>query len=577
MLAVLALCIVAFLGLIGGLGLLVASRLSLAPSERLVAVVLAGQGVLYLAGTVFYLARVPAEYWLLLSLPAVAGWWCARRELRAWSAHADVRRMLAGWSIVVAGGLVALALIRNYSGGDWIGDWVGHYHRAIHFLRQDPNDAWIFALDPMTARPPLQNIVTAVLLAFTPATFAHYQVFTLLLGSMAVLPLGLLVASLGAGGRASSWLILLLLVNPMWVQNVTYSWTKLGCAAWVLAGIAFMVRARESEKLWLLAALALSAGVLTHYSAAPYFLVLSALYFCHHRRRWRDVAFWRQSVIIGAAMAMLLTSWFGWAVARYGWSATAGANTTAGYLRAMTWPEQVTAFWQNLLYTLVPPVLLPVDSSILTHANLAATVRDWAFAVYQTCLPFMVGTGALLALSWRFLQTDSSLRPRLRRNGGVLAAVLAIVALSVAAHAARVRWGVGHIGLQPLALAALTVAAGFVASAPRRIQIIVVAGLLFDAVLGVGLHLGVEHLAVPPAVVALDGGAPLRALYGLGFAANATAKHALGLTLLGDMAPSAWALAPLFAAGVGFTLRRCFAPAQAAVASSPPARAESSP
>ena len=529
-------CVGVFLWLIPGLGLPLARRCALEPTERLTVAWLGGAVVLYLLATALFLPAVPAPYWRWLGVAATAGWLTSWREVLGWWRDRPARRQLARWLLVTAWVLAALACIRNYSGGDWIGDWVGHYQRADYFLRQDPATRWIFQYDPLTARAPLQNLVTAGLLAFTSGSFAHYQVFTSLLGTLVVFPLGLIAARFGRDGRAGAWLPLVLMLNPMFMENATYSWTKLGCAAFVLAGVAFFLRAvaRHGLLAWSIAVLAFSAGVLAHYSAVPYLLVFAGAYLLLHRGAWGVARFWSEVARLGAAAGLLLATWFGWAIARSGLAATVNANTTAHYLSAMSIGQALDAFGLNLARTLFPPLLLATDDGFLVHANLAATVRDFAFAVYQTSLPGMIGTGIFaILIGWAFKRRDGFWRD-LHLPGATWGIVAAIVILGVAVHTAPVRWGVGHICLQPLVLAVLAGVAARIPGSPRWMRHWLGFGLALDGAAGVALHLWLEHLAVPVNALALQGGALLRRVYGLSLANNAAEKFALQYSFVGD-------------------------------------------
>jgi len=515
-----------------GLGLPVVRALRIAPADRPMVAVLSGIVLAGLLGEALHLAGASTPFWRLPALLAGIGWVYAWREITAWSRHPASRIAVRNWLVVSAGSLLALGVIRTYSGGDWIGDWVGHYHRAHYFLHPDPADAWIFDYDPFAARPPLLNLATATLLGLTVDRFAFYQVSTTLLSSAAVLPFTRLVAVAGGRRRMLAALPLLLMVNPLFVQNATYSWTKLGSAAFVLASGYFFVRAARTRRFsaWLLAALSITAGVLAHYSAAPYALAFVAGYFAFGLRPPRNPRFWRESLTIGLAAGALAATWFAWAVAREGIAATLTENTSVSQAQALDAGGELRAFLLNFWRTVLPPYWPGADLDFIRHGNPMATLRDFAFVFYQTSLPGMAGLGGLVVL----LAALSRMRLSARRWIGATGAVLGFVALAVAVHPAPMRWGAGHICLQPLGLAMAALAAAALSRIPPALRRLAVAGWMIDAALGVILHLGIEHIDVPPAVVALSDGGPLRELYGLAMANNAAARQALDLVLVGD-------------------------------------------
>jgi hypothetical protein len=527
--------VLVFLWLVPGLGLLTTRFLRLPPPDRLLAIVSAGIVLLGLGGQVLHIAGAGPAGWRVLALAAAAGWFLHGREVATWWRCASSRLMLRNWLTVTVGCLAALALIRTYSGGDWIGDWVGHYHRAHYFLHQDPAELWIFTLDPFTARPPLLNLATSALMAQGDESFAAYQVYTTLLGTVAVLPFCRLVVTAGGRRRSLALVPLLLLVNPLFMQNATYSWTKLGAAAFVLTGVWFFRRAMTGgrPRHWTLAGLAFSAAVLAHYSSAPYALAAVAAYGWLHRDRWGAAEFWASTLRRSLGAILLGLTWIGWAIARQGFAATLLANTSVKQAGELSAAGQLQSFALNLWHTVLPPPWPGADMAFLQHGDPLSTLRDRIFVFAQTSLPGMAGFGGLVVLLWWL---GCRLGPVKRwLPGAILLAALVVV--GVAVHPARMRWGAGHICLQPLALGFAAVAIATLPALPAWIRRIALLGWLVDAGLGVGLHLSIEHRQVNPAVLALGDGEPLRAMYGLAFGNNAAAKYALGLQLLGDTIP----------------------------------------
>ncbi len=527
--------VLVFLWLVPGLGLLTTRFLRLPPQDRLVAIISAGIILLGLGGQVLHITGASPAGWRILALVAAAGWALHGREAVTWWRCTQSRLLLRHWLIVATGCLGALALIRTYSGGDWIGDWVGHYHRAHYFLHQDPAELWIFTLDPFTARPPLLNLATSALMAQGDDSFAAYQVYTTLLGSVTVLPFCRLVVAAGGRRRALALVPLLLLVNPLFMQNATYSWTKLGAAALVLIGVWFFRRAMSGGKTlhWKLSGLAFSAAVLAHYSSAPYALAAVAAYGWLHRDRWGVAGFWSASLRMALGAILLGLTWICWAIARQGFAATLLANTSVQQAGELSAVGQLQSFALNLWHTVLPPPWPGADMAFLQHGDALSTLRDRMFVFAQTSLPGMAGCGGLIVLLWglgRRLGPVKSWLP-----GAVLLAALVIV--GVAVHPARMRWGAGHICLQPLALGFAAVAIATLPALPALVRRIAVFGWLVDAGLGVGLHLYIEHRQVNPTVLGLGDGEPLRSMYGLAFGNNAAAKYALGLQLLGDTIP----------------------------------------
>ena len=527
--------VLVFLWLVPGLGLLTTRWLRLAPQDRLVAIVSAGVVLLGLGGQVLHIADAAPAAWRILPAIAALGWVLHWHEAATWWRCTPSHVLLRNWLIVTLGCLGALAMIRTYSGGDWIGDWVGHYHRAHYFLHQDPVELWIFTLDPFTARPPLLNLATSALMAQGDDSFAAYQVYTTLLGTVAVLPLCRLVVAAGGRRRALALVPLLLLVNPLFMQNATYSWTKLAAAAFVLTGVWFFRRGMSGGKPrhWQLSGLAFSAAVLAHYSSAPYALAAVAAYGWLHRDRWTVGAFWSGSFRLALGAVLLGATWIGWAIAKQGFAATFLANTSVKQAGELSGTGQWHNFLLNLEHTVLPPPWPGADMAFLQHGDGLSTLRDQVFVFAQTSLPGMAGFGGLVVLLWLLVRRLGPIRIWL--PGAALLG--ALVVIGVAVHPARMRWGAGHICLQPLALGLAAMAIAALPALPAYVRSLAIAGWLVDAALGVGLHVMIENRQVNPAVLALGDGGPLRAMYGLALGNNAAAKYALGLQLLGDTIP----------------------------------------
>jgi len=214
----------------------------------------------------------PAERtdWILLGA-AVAGMAFRARTFATMVRDADVRRLLVGQLLVMAWCLGWQALVVSYGGGGWAGDWYEHWERALFFLRHWPLDHLFLAAYPLTARPPLANVVTAALLELTRVDFAHYQMITTLLSSLVYLPAALLARRF-SDQRAVAVTTLLLMCSPFVVQNATFPWTKLPAAFFILAALYFFCGRTTDASPGAAAPLCgalLAAGLLAHYSAGP--------------------------------------------------------------------------------------------------------------------------------------------------------------------------------------------------------------------------------------------------------------------------------------------------------------------
>ena len=477
-----------------GLAWPLVARAPLEPVEKIVATLaLSILGVFVFAWGAFVFGLEVDIHWLLPAI-ALGGLLHRQREFAATWRDPAMRTLGLGQALVSAWCIGWLALVVSYSGGGWAGDWFEHWERARFFLERGPLDTVFIGHAGVTARPPLANVVTAFFLSLTRANFAHYQFCSTLLGSLAFAPAALLARRLG-GNAAIAATALLFCLNPLFVQNATFAWTKLPSAFFVLAAAAFFLRTLQPNtplRPTVLFAACLGAAILAHYSAVPYAIVLGAAWLGTGWSRIKEPTWWRATFTAAAVAGAVLALWFAWAFNAYGPGGTLTANTTF-QAAEITPVRQAIRIARNSFDTLVPHFLRPLDTRLTTQVSLWGTWRDWFFQNYQVNLVFAFGSVAWLVLigvlrrAWR----DAALPVRL----GWLAAVAATVFLGIAVHGARDTWGLTHICLQPVVLLGLATLAGHAPALPRPWRLVLIGGATIDFCCGLALHFGVQNLA----------------------------------------------------------------------------------
>ncbi len=477
-----------------GLGWPVAARLALDPAEKLLAALVLSLLAAFAVGWIVYTAALPLAVLWTLPAAAAAALAASHRSVAAALRAPSVREALAAQAAVTGWTLLCLAFVATYSGGGWTADWFEHWERARFFVERRPLDTLFIDHAALTARPPLANVLVAAGLALTRVDFARYQLFSTLLASLAFLPAAVL-AQRWAGPRAARLLAVLFCVNPLFVQNATFAWTKLPAACFVLAALVFFLRAASAARPLvpaLLFAAALAAGLLAHYSAGPAAVVFAGAWLVVTVRRRTDRA-WLAATGAGAAVgALLLALWFGWAVATYGPRATFLANTSVE-AAAPAAAEQLARVALNLRDTLVPHFFRSVDPALIAQRSAAGALRDTWFQFYQVTLPGGFGALGALVLAAALARARPDTPPRIRRSWTL--AVAAFVGLGVAAHGARDTWGLAHICLQPLVLLGLAWLAARIPAAPPLLRAGLAVGAAFDLVFGIALHLAVQNFA----------------------------------------------------------------------------------
>jgi hypothetical protein len=488
--------LVIFAGVAVGLAWPLAMRLPLAAAEKLVASVgLSLLGIYLFAGCVYLWALPATTLWVLPAL-AVLGLAIGARPLAEVYRDADGRAVMIGQLLVTTWCIGWLATVVSYSGGGWVADWVEHWERARFFIEHLPLDHKFLGVYPLTARPPLANLVTAAFLALSRADFAHYQLFSTALASLVFLPAALLARRFGRSGIAVPVCALLFMVNPLFVENATFAWTKLPAAALTLMGLYFFLRAQEPgapPAAALLCAMSLGAGLLAHYSAGPYVFLLAVGWLAlgwPHRR----AAEWRRATALAAsAGALVLATWFGWALHTYGAQQTFFSNSsiTAG---AAYHGSQWLKILLNLRDTLVPHFLRPLDQALIAQRSPWGWWRDWFFQCYQLNLWLACGSIAWLTIIHELVRTSSAATRRDRIFWGTF--VVGAIALGVATHGARDTWGLTHICLQALVLLGLAFLAARWSGLNRAWRLALLAGATVDLSLGIALHFGVQSYAL---------------------------------------------------------------------------------
>src|ERR1017187_7183293 len=104
-------------------GFLFVRRLRWSGLEKLCGSIALSLVLLWLAAWGIYVFARPAAYFVLAALCCVAGIVVAKDAWRLFQGL-RVRRALAGYAFLLGWTLVVLALIRNYSGALWSGDWL---------------------------------------------------------------------------------------------------------------------------------------------------------------------------------------------------------------------------------------------------------------------------------------------------------------------------------------------------------------------------------------------------------------------------------------------------------------------
>jgi len=477
-----------------GPGFYLIRKADLAPIEKIVTALGISWLFIHLCFFTIYLLDLPRSACWIVSLVCCGLLAAAGRDLRNTLADDEARRALAWFGLIGAWTLGLLALIRSYSGGGWVGDWLEHYQRAVFFLRDLPLDT-TFLDYSVPARPPMMNVVSAFFMAQAGEQFGVFQAVSALLNMSAFLA-ACLVCRLASRKWAAALPVLgaLFMLNPMMAQNSTYSWTKLLAAFYVVSGICLYVagtRGRSGLRLTL-AFVFLVAGLLVHYSAAPYLIFVSIHYAGFVV--WKREAGLREAALIALVCAALAGTWFGWSMAVYGAGSTVSSTSSVRDSAGLSAGGIALRVAENVWYTVVPGPLREAATGVVEQGNTLGYLRDFFFILYQSNALFAFGLLSAPLLLYQIYRAVSEARGGGASIGFWACLVAFSAVLGIAVHGTVVPLGLAHIGLQPIVVMGLGCLAAAFLAWPRRLKLLALAGVLVDLFLGIILHFRLQAL-----------------------------------------------------------------------------------
>jgi hypothetical protein len=535
--------------------------------ERLTVTVGLSLIIVYLLAFAGYLLDAPTSFALAIMAASAACCWARRCSLQAMLTSQIGKAQAIGLGLVVGHGLLLDAAIRNYNGLLWAGDWYEHYERAMFFImRPDAQQARFLTYLPepylLPARPPMMNVLAAEYLSVGSPAFSSFQAVSTVLNSWACVPAfalagrlarALTLRSVNATYAAAAGLVVL----PACAQNITFPWTKMLSAFFVLAAILMLFRQEATlpRVRLVLAGLFLGAAVSVHYSAAVFALPIGIAFTRWATRSGRG-AIAAGVLVISAALALL--PWLAYSLAVFGPGRTFGSNTTVTDAAGLGLVENGLKVLLNIRDTVIPHFLRaspPLMTDLMQQGNHAARVRDWWFAPLQVNFPMAIGTISqliVLAAMLRYRRWPAAVRQSM---GPWISVLSAAGMIGIAVHGARDTLGVAHICLQPLILAAAAAATVALPRLPVWVRMAALVGLAWDYVLGVILHFHLESLPIKVLpIVSANGASDFGNAFKVGGAAtmNAYLKESAHLTFMGDrVVEPLWFLAA--AAGIGMS------------------------
>jgi hypothetical protein len=536
-----------------GPGVIAVRGMRLGKVERLVAGVGVSLFLVFVAGFFIYLINGSHAWYWGVEIACAAATVLAMKDLRRLVSSRAVRTVLLHVAMLWAWFMLLSLTIRNFSGGLTALDWVEHYERAIFFLDHLPYDYKFVGLWLLPARPPMMNGLSTHFLALTGASFEAHQVVFVYLNCLAALPCYLFARRFG-GKRWSPWLVTLLLaLNPYVAHNATVGWTKLFTAFYVLAGLWFYLRGWERRNVArIIGGFALLAiGMLVHYSAGPYIVVLAlhaivTLPRRIARRPWALAG-------AGAAMAAIVIPWFVWSAVIYK-SAAVASNSAVTDAARFSVAKNLRKVAYNVNHTLVPfSLTMPYSDFhwILGQPTRYGTVRDYACLMYQNELvPAMGSAGGVIII---YLLCAKLWRAR--RGAFWIYFLVGSVLLGIAVHGDFAGYGVAQICLAPVVLLGISFLAAMIWRMNAAVRVVLLASVAVDLALGIFLQFYcsscVFHFVDPrhSAQISIDADTMSPIAF-----VNYTWKMHTGFSFLADHVPAAVSFGGVVVIGVGMLL-----------------------
>lgn len=544
-----------------GLGLPLAARYFPDALERLCAAAALGLIKSFVFLWLLYTTGTSLRWFALAPLAGLVALGGSRPVLAAMWGDQSARAALLSWTALLLWIMALILPIASFSGGAWTVDWFEHHERALFFQQHWDLQYQFIGGYALSSRPPLVNVLVAGHQALLQSGFFCDQVIIGLWSSLVYFPAALFCRRMG-GAAFLPILAGMLMLCPSFVQNAAFPWTKLPTAFFVLTGAYFLLMTLDRpDRLGAfgLAVAALAAGLLAHYSAAPYCIVLVGWWLCW-RFRQRQLAALRREILVGLGLVgPLLGLWFGWSLWHFGVHGTLLTNSSITAAGEWQWARQAARIAGNLWATLVPHPLRQVDYQLIEQPDRVVWVRDYFFMIAQVNLLALPGTGATIALAaalWRrrgqWPRATTALAPAC-----IAPAVAACAFLGIASPGAPDAWGLAHICLLPLAVLTIAAVTANIEHLGRPAAVILGFGLLFDAFFNIGLHFWIQSRPPPPEWL---NAADLRTSFAhYGHAAyNAGLKHVGGLRFVADDLPLAArpALSLMLLVSAGWLLRQ---------------------
>ena len=482
-----------------------ASKLDLSIEEKLAVSFGISYFIYYLIGFAGYLLNLNKTNFnlivLLFIILACAVIFLAKKT------HIEKEELkLVGYLLIAFSVVLAIqALLPIYNGGGWMGDWYEHYQRMQFWLNKYSPDFKFIDFYILPSRPPLFNIVTYFYQSFLGQDFWIFQVICSFINLVVLLPVYLILKNLLKVRFKYLFLIMaaILLLNPAFMRNLTYTWTRHLTNYYILLGVYFYIKGRKGlDFKYIYTAFALlSCGQLTHYSAVIYLVAILFDYLVITMLNFKKS--FKALIITGIITIVILSGWYGWSLKAYGAKDTFQSNTTYMDMKDKTLFDNINRDWLNLRNSIVPYFIYPELQSVnglFIQNSKEGFYYDTIMAFYSDSLTGnLTFSLTIFLISWLILKPlkfIKSLKENYKKQkylnfimqDKIFWAFFAIISFTVGIHVNPYQiCGCMHVTHQPLMILLICVAIkGLEQIKTKLLKALIICGIFIEGIIVTG-------------------------------------------------------------------------------------------
>ena len=471
--------------------------------------------------------HLPFLLYTILLVLCVAAFFASFKDIKAWVTDKDVQSTLKAYGALLLWAGLFLCAIQNYAGPIWYGDWYEHYQRSLFYLYQQPSDTLFLSKYTAAARPPIFNLLCGFFMFFTGDFFEIFMILSLALNLTFFFPALSLYQYFSKQKTNSVWVLLFIFaLNPMVIQNATFTWSKQLMIFFCLSGIYFYLR---SFRVWAFILLAL--GFLTHYAAGPIIAAVGLHYLYTWIKTQRNVKEFGKIIASGL---LILIPWYVWVTHQFGLNLAFSNTASTGAISDLALGKRFVIFLNNIIDTIIFPPFREMNPEIFNPKNTWANIKDHLFILYQQNALIALGIINWIIVIYFLVKHDRQSKNIPARWFWVFLIGFSFL-LGLWVQPIDYDYGLAQNTPQILVMIALCFLASQIPDQKIWLRYFVAIGLTIDACLGIFLHMYYQGISIPIRITSSD---KIQFFAGDSFCttayANGILKFQNGISYIGD-------------------------------------------